>query len=126
MCLFVIEEKAEMNVLNSTGDCRTGCCNWSYFQPSSNPLTNLFVAVWLLQINRTRPHNAALLPKQINTSSDRRCRSPLLSFSVLPPFLQHSLRTLPEHISSHSEYDGQTTSRCVVSKHNFTALCLSW
>lgn len=44
-------------------------------------LTNLFVAVWVLQINGTQSHNAALLLEQINTSSDRRCRSPLLSFS---------------------------------------------
>lgn len=45
--------------------------------------------------------------KKINTSSDRRCRRPLLSFSSLLPFLQHSPWTPPPHIFTHREHDGR-------------------
>lgn len=63
----------------------------------------LFVAA--PQIKRGHSHNAALLQKQINTSSDRRCASApaLLStpcFCLRSPFLGHSLHGANRRASS--------------------------
>lgn len=72
----------------------------------------------LLRLSEPGPHNAALLQKQISTSSDRRYKSCLHSFSPLLFLLQQFSWTLPPHIISHRERHGQTVSLLLVSGYS--------